>query len=37
MPHVSFDNRISDYLNTFLTGPLLNRGEQLWRMRQDHL
>ena len=35
--HLFLENRISDCLNTFLTGPLLNRGKRRWRMRENHL
>lgn len=31
------ENRISDCLNTFLTGPLLDRGKRRWRVRENHL
>ena len=35
--HLFLENRISDCLNTFLTGPLLDRGKRRWRMRENHL
>ena len=35
--HLFLENRISDCLNTFLTGPLLDRGKRRWRVRENHL
>ena len=37
--NVSSDSElgISDCLNTFLTGPLLDRGKRRWRVRENHL
>lgn len=37
LPLTHLENRISEDIDTLLTGPLGERGKRQRRMRQDHL